>query len=240
MSRIYFHTRNDEAAVYGSERAWMGNIASKITYGIMEQLTDNRNILRYIAKDCWIHDNQSDIKHALKIILSVGENKYPFVLGNDSITPFELCLNTAIVSGSDPIKMCARIHGQCEIHCYIVRDDFDWFSNIIKNGIQSMIFRKNQDWESVLSLIEKTEENEIVLSYSVCDGFPNRYVAGWKDDCDGDSWYDLPASEQWDLGIKELLKNEMLRISPNNWNEYYFGNGLTAFDFFDDYFSKSA
>ena len=59
-------------------------------------------------------------------------------------------------------------------------------------------------WEGAIELLRSTDQGEVVTSYSVCDQFPNVYIADWEDDNHGDDWYDLPHEERWSMAIVKL------------------------------------
>ena len=244
MSRVYFHTKESEAKIHGSERHYMAFLVNNLTYGFLETMTRTwgkaePEILQNLPDEHYLRDcaHSEHFSERFKIYLVVGMSGDSLVFHDKEISPFTLCLNTAMIAGSDPIRLCARIYGQGEIHCYVMPENFEWFAHIIEQGRKLNIFRSDVGWESVLDLIKRTKDSPIVLSYSVCDGFPNSYVADWKDDHDGDDWYDLPRNQRWDLAMKGLLKqNETscLEMTPGYWEDFHFGNGLTAFDFLND------
>jgi hypothetical protein len=106
-------------------------------------------------------------------------------------------LNTALVAGSDPVRVAAKLHGWCEAHCYVEGSDRDWLAGIITDGLSAGIYRhglwyvngpaadqpdrkwSDQGWGDVLALLGECDDGPVVLSYSVTDGFPNRAVAGY-------------------------------------------------------------
>lgn len=242
LSRIYFHTKKREVEVRGTERAYMNVLCGDITNAIFRPLItaykEPQRILNYIPKDSYLHSVSSiNIKRDFETFISVSDGYLLFK--NQKVACFDLILNTALVVGSDPIKLYARIHGQCEIHCYILPNNFEWLSKIIQQGLNSNIFRGGirgypTRWDDVLELLKNTKDSPIVLSYSVCDQFPNRFVAKWEDDCDGEDWYKLSGEQQWELAFSELEKDKGLEITPENWDDFYFMDGISAFDFVND------
>jgi hypothetical protein len=143
-------------------------------------------------------------------------------------TSFVLSLNTALATGNDVIKLGARIHGQCECHCWVAGTDRAWLAEIIAEGRDSKIFRDDHGWESVRSHLREAED-PIVLSYSVCKQFPNRTVAGVVDE----DWERMSDAVKWDSAFKALENPELgLQLSPNRWNwpDYYFEPKYTGFD----------
>jgi hypothetical protein len=60
-----------------------------------------------------------------------------------SIALWPLILNTAILAGSSPIRLAAKIHGTCEIHGRIEGPDRAWAADVIDEGLASKIYRKD-------------------------------------------------------------------------------------------------
>lgn len=133
-------------------------------------------------------------------------------------------LNTALVAGSDPVALAAKIHGWCESHCWVEGSDRAWFADVIEQGLALGIYRRGlhysdgpdkpkkwctQGWENVLPMLRARDDEEVVLSYSVCDQFPNQWVADWQPAPVGEFWRpDLYDQSEWDE-LDESERNEM-------------------------------
>lgn len=104
-------------------------------------------------------------------------------------------LNTALAVGNEPLALAAKIHGWCESHCWVDGPDRNWLADIIDAGLEAGLYRRgiwyepapgaerkwsSQGWESVTELLRSRDDGPVVLSYSVCDQFPNSHIAGWK------------------------------------------------------------
>jgi len=182
-----------------------------------------------------------------------------FVVNGVRLENFDIALNTAIAAGGTALQLAAKIHGRCEIHCFVDGGDRAWFAEVIQKGLDYGLFRQkwkypgnapdgegtwyDQGWESVQELLRETDDGPVVLSYSVCDSFPNAEAANWTpplgqipdgytidewDDLDEDErkdlsrdlWYELPSDEQWDLAIEGLrTRRPWLQISPDTLDE---------------------
>jgi hypothetical protein len=179
-------------------------------------------------------------------------------------------LNTALVAGSDPIRLAAKIHGWCEVHCWIEGPDRKWIAEIIDEGLTSGIYRRglwyadqpdgpkdkwsSQGWEEVLDLLRERDDGPVVLSYSVCDQFPNADISTWMppwpesvpEKWDAltpeqqtereeryEAWYDLPEDEQWDRAMAGLRERRpWARIASDTLAEVTFGPSVNVYDLF--------
>jgi len=240
MSRIYFHTQEGEAEVSGAERAYMGYICNEIftmSLGINDTDTPGRpSPLRSIVSPnhyCQRYTGKQ-FNESLETALHVAMDGELLVVDGKRVDVFSAALNTAFIVGSDPIKLMSRLHGQCEIHAYIEGQNRAWIADIIERGRESGIMRAEMGWESVVSLLRSNNELPVVTSYSVCEQFPNARAAHWEppeneDGEDWDAWYDLASEERWRLGMIALREASLLEIKPDNWNSYYFRDGINGF-----------
>lgn len=178
---------------------------------------------------------------ALVTHLSVSSDA-KFDLDGQEIRAWICALNTMIANGSDPMILGARLHGQCEVHCYVEGRNRAWLAEIIDRGLAAGIYREPlgyDGWEKVAELLRAKDDEPVVTSYSVCDSFPSRGVAEnarlWEpepDDEDGDSWYDLPEAEQWSLCLQALREDaEWMSLSPDKWRwpDFYFDTAITGY-----------
>lgn len=237
MSSIYFHSSdNDDVCVSGSERAHFGIFCSDVTFVVLGRDAEEwrePSILRNAFPDGHRILTSHSFEDALRIYLS-GDSD-PMIIEDESIPIFPFVLNTAFSLGSDYVKLCARIHGQCEIHAYVEPANMTWLSDIIKRGREEKFYRDNMGWEKVVQLLETGSNEPIVMSYSVCEQFPNAHVANFEypilgtGELDYDAWYDLPYLDRWEMAIRALRElNSGLELKPDNWNDFYFGNGMSA------------
>lgn len=253
MSRIYFHTKSGKSAeLRGSERAWMGVYCMDMLH-VALGLADNyrecaEKFLPLIPSEHYLHTSKRDqyFCQSLKTYLSVG---WPsgLLIGGKNISGYDLSLNTALALGSDPVKLMARIHGQCEIHCWVAGGHRNWLAGIIRNGREVGILREDQGWEGVIEFLESDMSENVVLSYSVCESFPDisllppRHPISKLDE-NGEEKYDrweaLGRDEQWDLCFRQLSRGKQLR--PKGWDTFYFNSGETAFSALNELKIRSA
>jgi hypothetical protein len=201
------------------------------------------------------------------------------VVGQYKLHSSNVELNTALKLGSDPVKLAAKISGWCETHCYIEGPDREWAAGIIDEGLDVGIYRRglwyvdrvhdsltegpraeqpdakfiSEGWEDVLTHLRSRDDEPVVLSYSVCDGFPNPeealdYMPPWPGGVELDynaltdqqqvehgrlqeEWYDLPSERQWELGMAGLRQNKpWARLAPDTLSTIFFSWPVTVYD----------
>lgn len=150
-------------------------------------------------------------------------------------------LLTEACQRGDDWRLIARLHGQCEIHAYVEGEDRDWLAGIIEGALASGLLREgfdttidpNSGWRKVIDLLRSRDDEPVVTSYSVCEGFPNltlvRQEETWQPTRPswepGEEWYDLPAEEQWATALAALRKKDergsWLRLQPANWATWF-------------------
>lgn len=256
MSRVYFHTPSGEAELHGSERAWLSTLCRDVTVGLLN-LQHNGDRIREIApgRPGWPPFPEpmefaafQQWCRSMELAITAGGAGDVLYWKDKPIDSFDLVLNTACRVGGDPLKLAARIHGQCEIHGWCDGKDRAWLASIINDGLRAGLFRRglrpelapgqpgewqSQGWENVTRLLRSRDDEPVVMSYSVCDQFPNQYVADWEpsEGAGEDAWYDLPDDEQWRIAMDALRSRRgQLRLSPDDWDTYYFGHGLSVLD----------
>jgi hypothetical protein len=258
MSRVYFHSQHGEAELWGGERAWLGRLCSKLALGILDVQHSWENVERLIRPDSYLKrpmGQHLSWVNSVETAISLGWNDEKlFQWRGRPISMWELCLNTAARVGNDAVRLAARIHGQCEIHCYVEGVNRWWLADVIDDGLESGVLRRlapffenaksdQGQWESVTRLLRDRDDEPVVLSYSVCEQFPNRDFAGWNPlqqaSIDGDSqdddadelWYELSDGERWRIALQALRRSGGGReLKPADWGTFWFGNGLTALD----------
>lgn len=186
---------------------------------------------------------------ALRVHLRV--NGFEFEVAGHTLHSYDVGLNTTLVAGSDVIRVAAKIHGYCEKHLWVDEPEQEWLARIIEEGLQAAIFRagysyeptpgaerkwSSQGWQDVLALLREPGTGPIVTSFSGTAHFPNRYITDWQPpegDPDGDSWYDLPHDEQWDMAMAGLRsQGPHFQLTPDSLAGKMFGPPVTIYDLF--------
>ena len=167
MSSITFSTRSDEVRLRGPERYHMGHIVNSIFAGLLTDDLDELNKVCdighfYMSQYKTLMDRQQyreagDQERFIKQTIHTGINvgfRTKLNTENGPVDPWAVQLNTALAYGSDPIKLMAYIHGQCEIHLWVAGKNRAWMANIIEKGLQEKIYRKDMGWEGVVELLK--------------------------------------------------------------------------------------
>lgn len=246
MSRVYFHSPSKDSEVRGSERAYAAGLINDMfqaALGVSDfDSPEHPHVLRQIIipTHYCLRDEGARFERSFSTALAVAGGCGPVLrVDGEDVDVFSAALNTALVMGSDAIKLSARLHGQCEVHAYVEGPNRQWFASIIEHGREVGIFRGDSGWESVVEHLRERNDEPVVTSYSVCEQFPNAGTAGWKPtkidesgEADWDEWYELPEAEQWAQGMKALRDQLPMsrEMKPDNWNDYYFRDGVTGFD----------
>ena len=250
MSRIYFHSEHDTAELSGSERAYMGYVCQNLlesALGLHDLFPDEHTehwVARLLPETHYAHRSRGHMQTAsLRTAIHMSANDLSLPDGT-RLEPFALALNTALRIGGDALKLMARLHGQCELHCWVDGSNRAWLADIIERGRAINLYRPNQGWEGVIALLRWRDDGPVVCSYSVCEQFPNQTMAseaGWEcplneyGDADEDAWYDMPDDERWRLamdGLKAIDAGARYsrELRPDTWAAYHVGNGMSGYD----------
>jgi hypothetical protein len=246
MSRIYFHSEHGEAEVSGAERAYMGNFCGDLFILALnldrhEDYPSRPSVLRKILNPG--HYTASPDYQGLRFVdalstaLRVGFDNDILLVEGERVDCFSAALNTAYVTGSDAVKLMARLHGQCELHAYVEGPNRAWLASMIERGRETHVLRPNMGWEVAVGLLRSRDDCPVVTSYSVCEQFPNAHVAGYvplidkeSGEQDWDAWYDLPEGEQWQRALEGLRAGGVgLELKPDDWQTFHFRDGVNGY-----------
>jgi hypothetical protein len=212
----------------------------------------------YPKKDHWGIRQWLGHYRTSMVVPHCGSEAVRLKIAGHLVDIFNLALNTAVAGGSMPIKLAARIHGQCECYGYFKPEAWPWLAETIEEALARGIFRKwiwgrcpacdhvmrgtedretcpkckgtgrsaQQDigWQGLLKFLQEEEPELIVMSYSVCEGFPPSAACKDPEDPDPDP--------TWDEGVEWLMsqpKSELLGISLEMVTEpkcVYFGEAV--------------
>lgn len=252
MSRIILATRDDEVRVLGSERAYLGMLVDRVALGLLDLSSDRvrERVEQLIPATHWARQQSGNHLRYLSDLALAWRDIGGFGIAGwkgKPVSTWRLNLNTALVVGGDALKLAAKIHGQCEIHCWTEGDNAAFVADIIDNAVETGMYRPGAGWGAASELLRKAD-GPVVFSYTVSDTFPNAGIADWS--CDhpefdadgsehegGDCWYELTENERWDLGVAGLRASTGgSEITRDDWDTFRFGEGLSLFDLFaEDY-----
>lgn len=257
MSRVYFVDAVEEVELRGSERAHMGVTVDEFAFGLLDGTRrsgskydkDVRTVMTDKTRAQW-DGGYGRMNHteSLRIFMSGiswGEDRL-FTDGTVEDSAWRIALNTVHAAGSDPMKLFARLHAQCEIHCWWEGKDRAWIAKIMEDGRRIGLYRDDQGWDEVIDFVKRRDDSPVVTSYSVCDEFPEAGLVveqgllelpddpNYPGEKDWDHWYELSNEERWDLGMKALRKQEKapegrVQITRRTWATYHHGYGLNVF-----------
>jgi hypothetical protein len=232
MSRVTFHTLERSVELRGTERAAGACLCNDIGVSALTRyLSTERLWSALVHRKPWATPEQIDT------LLRVNRSETAIALPDGSQhTIWDVTLNTAIVLGSNPVRLLASIDAQCEIHAWIDGPDRAWFAGLIDEGRASGVLRPKMGWEEVAELCRASSDGPVAMSYSVCNGFPNWRASTWEppegleDDDASEAFYALSREQRWVHGAAYLRNHPGLQIRPDTFDKPRFGSGMTAMD----------
>ena len=242
MGKVYFHSPSGDAMLRGSERAHAGQLVNKLACAVLP-LYDRDGILPLLPPGCylWNLDRAVHFAEDFQTWMSVGSDANFHLPSGVRVSTFTVALNTALVMGSRPVKLLARLHGQCEIHTWVDGPNRAWLADIIGEGRKSGVLRDDQGWEKVVELLRQRDDEAVVTSFSVCEQFPSP-PESWEyreneaeKGCfgpDGQGWDTLSHNEQWNVAMDALRCQGQLELEPDGFDDFWFGGEerITMFD----------
>ncbi len=194
---------------------------------------------------------------------------FPLVVAGVPLHTGDIELNTALVLGSPILALAAKLHGWCESFCWVEGPNRKWLADLIDEGLSAGIYRRgiwyeakpdtarewsSQGWENCTGLLRSRDDGPMVLSYSVCEQFPDvaispswpQWPAGTPERWDAltteqqeererirDEFDDLPADQQWALAMEGLrAQRPWAQLAPETLINQRFHLGISIFDLF--------
>lgn len=146
MSAVYFHTPSETVSISGSERAYFGWLCHSINESVLELETDSASSPHWIRE--WLPADHYSLRltgrqfaQQVGVALRAGCGIRELSREGKSTSPFALALNTALVAGSEPVRIAVRIHGQCEAHCWVDGQHRNWMANVFREGLRTGVYR---------------------------------------------------------------------------------------------------
>lgn len=233
MSRLTFlFGEGAEVDVKGMERHYLGQIVENAAWGAagltLRAYKPSETIEEKFGPflpEGWIEQYGRWGSLAEDFMLRVqhdGDEGVPFLSWKGKkIRTWSLLLNTAIVFGSDPVALAAKLHGACELHLRIEAKDRAWLADVIEQGLALHIFRRGY-WDTrnpnafLLSVMKKEVSEE--------DAKPVFRSMGWQEVADqlrADSWH--PVTMEYSVTDGFIQRPEdwapegELRAPENDW-----------------------
>ena len=155
------------------ERGLIGDLCYRaflLSLGTLQYLCEPPWVLKHIPVKCYLHETCKTRPPHLQVCdievwLRVGDG--PLTLNGTQYSLLDLQLNSAIAVGGDAMKLAARLHGQCEIHCYVEGPNRAWLASLIEDAFAKHIFRTGQGWEETCTMLRKSADSPVVCSFSV-------------------------------------------------------------------------
>lgn len=260
MSRVYFHSPSGDAELLGSERYHLSSLAKATAMG--QVIRDPDRFRAFLPPGHYLSQLRSNHPDAwvgwYETALKVGDGTV-IEFDGQPIESFALLLNTALETGDEALRLAARIDGQCEIHGWVDGPNRKWLAGMMQAAVDTGVFRQGfwvepgaggkrlwseQGWDKVIALLLARADEPVVMSYSVCEGFPNPTAAGVvpiEDDPD-DEFEDvreafnlLPKAERWAACMARLRAGvNGLEFRPDTWEEFRFMHNLSMADLMAD------
>jgi len=246
MSRIYFHAPHRTAEVLGTERHQFGNLCESVALAVLRPDASGRERLAptIVSAPDWLVgalDDRAWSRSFETWMRSTSDGD--FTVGGERIGHFDLALNTLVATRSPSLALIAHIHGWCELHAFCDDTDAEWLAGVVRDALAENVLRTGAGWEDVARLCDEVAGDQpgpIVTSYSVCDRFPNRRLAGYcdtDDELDADAvqrWVDLTDAEQWAAACAGLRARDWpMQISAAEQTRG-FATGKSAWDLIAD------
>lgn len=238
MSRIYFHFEDGTAAeVRGSERAHMDILSRNVALSFLSFWHGERHWLQdCMPEGFYGKSGDMDIEKA-RMYLGLHGCEFLQANGMEKYDTWQTVLNTAMVLGSDHVKLCARIHGCCEIWGRIEGANRKWFAEMCRMARASLVFRNDQGWEGTIKAIAASDKSPVVMSYSVTEQFPASGLFEFDTEKDREKWDAMPFKKRWKEGV-ETLRKGWPEIKEEGFSAFRFGVGMDLLQLQDMWFEQ--
>lgn len=234
MSRVTFASPSGEAVLRGSERAYAGVLIADM--GRAPFSDRFRFEERYGAVFPGVKPD------FFPTWWQVSMDKITIPTGK--ISPSTMSANTAIVAGSDPIRLLARMHFTCEVNGYVEGQHRAWLADVIDEGLASKILRQSMGWHGIASFLRDDDTEPVVMYDSSGSMFPDPWEMGVirDEDDDGnplddglqyDAWEALGVDEQWTRAmawLREFNITNKVDMHPDTFRRRRFGLAWSSYD----------
>lgn len=148
--------------------------------------------------------------------------------------PFSiLAMNACLRLRSEVLTLLVRIHGQCEVHCWIEGANRAWIAGLIEQALQCNLFRQGVWWDEVVAFLRANDTEPVFLSYSGASTWPSFHLARQAYQVTEEAWDQLPPAERWKMAEAALRHESAQEVAdpdapmsrelrPLNWHQYLF------------------
>lgn len=221
MSIICFHHQDGHVdEVLGTERATMDILINKVSLSVFDFYASENHWTKNLFPARLYETFTAEILE--RCLSSFGYPKLNF--GGKTWPTWVVRSNTAMLLGSDLVKLCVRIHNECEHWARVEGENRKWFAGLCESALSAGIFGKGVGWEQTIESIRSAEDSPVVMSFSVSGGFPTNEVVP-SELTAGLEWHDLPYYRQWKLAI-QCLRAQHSEIKPDGFDSHRYGDGI--------------
>lgn len=200
MSRLYFSSPSGEAELSGAEWHWLRRLAQRPGEAAWDLSTFDRaeQVMALIERDRssghlfdsfekakspgQVWTAKREFLETLRLALRVETYFVP--IAGIRLRTSDVELNTALVAGSDLIRLAAKLSMWADRFPFVEGPDRAWLADLIEQGLKSGMYRRTLNgydlgWPAVVEFLRSRDDEPVVVHYSVEDSFPSRSVADW-------------------------------------------------------------
>jgi hypothetical protein len=153
---------------------------------------------------------------------SLRVNSHPMRVGGIELRSANVELNTALVAGSDLVRLAAKLSMWADRFPFVEGADRAWLADLIEQGLKSGMYRRSLNghdigWPGVVELLRSRDDEPVVVHYSVEDSFPSRSVADWAPPEMPEGWAPDWATDRSDAGEWASMPDDQRRAY---WGEH--------------------
>lgn len=255
MSSFTFTSSDRTARVAGSERPYGAILAARLTAAALD--LDVEGVARKVLPRAFFQHmafreaNNSVAPGSYSAafvrwvpLAEMLNSNVRLTVGERSVPPSELVLNTAIVFGSAAVALLARIHGSGEDGLLVDGPHRAWLAGIIDDGVATGILRDSEGWERAAQLLRADDTSPVLIAAADVSELQGRAVGAFvrsvpadekADDARQEAWDNMADAQRWAQSIDAIEaartpdKQWWLMLAPEAFQQPCYGSGTTAF-----------
>jgi hypothetical protein len=181
VSHLYFHTLHGDIAVKGVERGHLERLGERAGAMSITPLSaaDEQRLASLLQPDNFF---SRGAEPGTAWVSSAVDGMADF---NSRI----LVRNSAILHGSDQVRLAVRLNAQCEIHSWVDGPNRAWLADIIEAGLDRSAYYRSGGWLEVIEFLRIRDDEPVVTSSSLAGvAFPNAYLSTWRQSRMPEGW----------------------------------------------------